>query len=556
MTTTGTAVLVTAFVLLFVTLAYAAPQSVSGPMSVAATHPQSVRNIDDLVDRMISHGDLRIVRVVHDPLVPGRSHERLHQMWEGLRVLGADMTRQRDGRQTRSAFGVLYPDMELDPTPTLSPEDATASVYGGQQTALGPTPELVIFHDADSASYRLVYRVHRFVHSGLIVSLVDAQTGALVHTYNDVRTQTAQLPCTSCAVGSGLGVKGDKKKMSVTVSGGVFRANDALRPPAIVTYDMKGDWRRTIDVLTGGVQLLGSDLAANTDNDWRDGASVDAHTGTGWFSDYLFDRFGRRGLDGLDGPIVSQVHPVRRSDVFRVPTDIRNLFHLNAFFCGACGPYGTMVYGEGLPPGLVLESTGQSVDFFAAALDVVGHELAHAVTAFTSQLIYQGESGALSEAFSDLLGVGIEFFIAETGRHLAEQPDYIVGEDVLKPGGIRSLADPQSRGDPDHYSKRFTGTADNGGVHTNSLIVTHAYYLAIEGGTNRTSGLPVIGVGSDSRDQVEQVFYRAFAFLLPAGATFAMARAATIQSARDLTGGVGGSLEQTIAAAWSAVGVE
>ena len=56
----------------------------------------------------------------------------------------------------------------------------------------------------------------------------------------------------------------------------------------------------------------------------------------------------------------------------------------------------------------------------------------------------------------------------------------------------------------------------------------------IEGGTNRTSGLSVQGVGGGNREQIEKVFYRAFTQLMPANATFAVARAATIQAARDL----------------------
>ena len=98
------------------------------------------------------------------------------------------------------------------------------------------------------------------------------------------------------------------------------------------------------------------------------------------------------------------------------------------------------------------------------------------------------------------------------------------------------MANPGAFGDPDHYSRRYLGTRDNGGVHTNSGIPNHAFYLAIEGGTNRTSGLSVTGVGGANREQIEKVFYRAFAFMLPANATFSTARAATIQAARDLYG--------------------
>ena len=71
---------------------------------------------------------------------------------------------------------------------------------------------------------------------------------------------------------------------------------------------------------------------------------------------------------------------------------------------------------------------------------------------------------------------------------------------------------------------------------------------------NRTSGLGVRGVGSGRREQIEKAFYRAFVFLLPPSADFRAARAATLQSARDLYG-AGSEAEGAIAEAWTAVGV-
>ena len=113
---------------------------------------------------------------------------------------------------------------------------------------------------------------------------------------------------------------------------------------------------------------------------------------------------------------------------------------------------------------------------------------------------------------------------------------------------------PASKGDPDHYSKRFLGTEDNGGVHINSGIPNQVFYLAIEGGTNRTSGLSVQGVGAGNREQIERVFYRTVTQLLPANATFAVARAASIQAARDLFG-ANSAAERAVTQAWTAVGV-
>jgi thermolysin len=244
---------------------------------------------------------------------------------------------------------------------------------------------------------------------------------------------------------------------------------------------------------------------------------------------------------------------VRRTDLGRLSDDDVDTFLLNAFWCGGCGPdfEGVMVFGEGLPPGVTLG--GQVFDYFAGALDVVSHELTHGLTEYTSNLIYRGESGALNESFSDILGTGAEFFYQAAGTGL-RQADYLIGEDIIRPGGLRSMSNPGLFGDPDHYSRRYTGSADGGGVHTNSGIPNHAFYLAIEGGTNRTSGLSVSGVGGANREQIEKVFYRAFTFMLPANATFSTARTATIQAARDLYG-ANSAPERAVTQAWTAVGV-
>ena len=152
------------------------------------------------------------------------------------------------------------------------------------------------------------------------------------------------------------------------------------------------------------------------------------------------------------------------------------------------------------------------------------------------------------------MATGVEFLTQPPGRGPLKA-DYLKGEDAISGGGLRSLEDPAASGHPDHYTARYTGTANNGGVGTNSTIASHAYYLAIEGGTNRTSALSVAGVGPANREQAERVFYRAFVYLLPSSATFATARAATIQAARDLYG-AGSAIERAVTQAWTAVGVQ
>jgi thermolysin len=371
---------------------------------------------------------------------------------------------------------------------------------------------------------------------------VDAKTGAIVRQLSDLKTQTA-------AVGRGTGVLGDTKKMSASSTSGQFYTIDELRPPQIVSFDLKGNIGRTLDFLNGRIALGLADVAVDSDNDWRDGVTVDAHAYTGFTYDYFFKRHNRAGLDGRNIRILSLVHPVNRQDIQSQSNDIVGTFYLNAFYAGD----GIMVYGEGLPPGFVLLPFRQTVDFFAAGLDVIAHELSHGVTDFTSNLVYANESGALNEAFSDVMGVSVEFMFQPPGTGL-RQADYTIGEDVIRPGGLRNLANPAAFNDPDHYSRRFIGSEDNGGVHLNATIPGHAFYLAIEGGSNRTSGASVTGVGAANREQIERVFYRAFTLLMPAGANFSTARAATIQAARDIFGN-GSAAERAVTEAWTAVGV-
>jgi Zn-dependent metalloprotease len=256
------------------------------------------------------------------------------------------------------------------------------------------------------------------------------------------------------------------------------------------------------------------------------------------------------------------VHLVRRNDIFSAPDEILATFYLNAFYCGDCGGTGVMVYGEGLPGGVYL-TNGQRFDYFSGALDIVAHELTHGVTDFSSRLEYVNESGALNEAFSDIIGTSVEFFIqpAGTGQMKA---DYVIGEDIAvgalagTPDGVRSMANPALFGQPDHYSNLVQLPADdehdNGGVHINSGIANHAFFLAIEGGVNRTSGIRVQGVGAANREQIEKVFYRAFAQLMPSSADYSMARAITLRAAQDLYG-LGSAPYNAVRDAWTAVGV-
>ena len=512
---------------------------------VAPTTANAIRQWDTDVNRMVRNGELHVRRERADTLLPGRTLQQLDQYVNGVRIWGASVSRQLSGASAVSVFGVLHGATDVDVTPTISQDGATRTIEAVGDAKIGQAhqPELVLLPENDT--FRLVWVGHVFTMAGRFCIFVDANTGDIVRQDNITETQ---LP-SDAYVGHGKGVFGDDKKISTQLLGGGYVAFDTIRPPVIETYDMRANTTRTNNFLNGLVRLVSSDYASTTSsNDWTDGAVVDAHVYSSFTYDYYFKRFGRKGLDNANIPMQNLVHLVRRSDIF---TATNFTYWANAFYAGD----GIMVYGEGCDCIL----GGQRITYFSAGLDVVAHELSHGVTEFTSNLDYVNESGALNEAFSDIMGTSVEFFYQTAGSG-RQKADYLIGEDVFTAGapgtvdGIRSLANPSAFGNPDHYSKRYIGTADNGGVHINSTIASHAFYLAIEGGTNATSGLRVTGVGSANRLQMERVFYRAFAQLMPSNGTFAMARTVTLQAAQDLYGTTSAAYA-AVRDAWTAVGV-
>jgi thermolysin len=515
--------------------------------AVAATSRAAIGEWDQKIGALFARGDLRVRDTREDTMLAGRTHTRFEQLYQGVPVWGGEIVRQEDAAGTLSVFGSLFEGMDIETRPALGEAAARSAMLrrSPEGSAFFPDEATLTVLPREDGTYTLTWRARIYTGRDILMTFIDARSGDVVLEYSDRQTQTA-------AVGKAVGVLGDSKKISVTTAGSTYQAQDALRPPALQTIDLKFDLNR-LDAIFARFPgaIVPSDYAADADNDWTDGAAVDAHVYAGFTYDYYFKRFGRRGLNNNNIAIRSFVHPVRREDVLRQPPDIQGTFYLNAFYAGS----GVMVYGEGLPNNIT--AGGQRYNYFSGGLDVVGHELSHGVTDFSSRLIYQGESGALNEAFSDMMGTSIEFYYQPPGNGPL-QADYLLGEDIATPAsfplaGFRSMQNPLLFGDPDHYSIRYTGAQDNGGVHTNSGIANNAFYLAIEGGTHRLGGR-VVGVGGANREQIERVFYRAFTSFLVPSSNFSAARAATIQAARELYPG-SPAVEAAVTQAWTAVGV-
>lgn len=131
---------------------------------------------------------------------------------------------------------------------------------------------------------------------------------------------------------------------------------------------------------------------------------------------------------------------------------------------------------------------------FAAADDVVAHELAHGFTQYESNLIYLNQSGALNESFSDVWGE----FVDQSNGAGTDTPavKWLMGEDVPGFGAIRNMKDPTTFGDPDRTCSPnfYEGSADNGGVHINSGVSNKLCYLLTDGDTFNGQTVTAMGI--------------------------------------------------------------
>jgi len=256
-------------------------------------------------------------------------------------------------------------------------------------------------------------------------------------------------------------------------------------------------------------------------------AGVGVHWATELTYDFYMETFGRNSYDDDGGAIVSYADWTEN--------DERN----NAFWTGSFAAYGA---GDGLYRG----SYG--------AIDVVGHELSHGVTEHSARLIYQGESGALNESFSDIFGAAVEFY-AE-GRN---QGDWLMGEDIYKgSGAIRSMQNPKSIYSPDTYLGEFwidtKLSLDNGGVHYNSGVQNHWFYLLTEGGSGENDdgvSYQVTGIGLE---HAAAIAYRNLTQYLLPDSRYMDAAGYSAQAAEDLFGAESQQV-QSVRAAWEAVGI-
>ncbi|KAK2059013.1 zincin [Colletotrichum caudatum] len=201
-----------------------------------------------------------------------------------------------------------------------------------------------------------------------------------------------------------------------------------------------------------------------------------------------------------------------------------------------------MVFGDG----------GEFLNNFTGTIDVIGHELTHAVTEHTSPLDYQGMSGALNEHVSDVFGIIVKQIVE---NEKADEADWLIGEGCIMPGikgvALRSMKepgtaynDPRFGKDPQpaHFKDYVPTFEDNGGVHIYSGIPNRAFYLA------------AMAFGGFSYEKAGPIWWKAMnSGRIPSRCTFLQFADVTTETAEELYGEEAGRIVRT---AWVEVGVE
>lgn len=269
-----------------------------------------------------------------------------------------------------------------------------------------------------------------------------------------------------------------------------------------------------------GVRVRGEDDAATGDT-----AVDQAFDGLGATFDFLWDAFARNSLDGAGGSLLATVHYGQDYD--------------NAFWNGE-----RMVFGDG---------DGEVFSGFTGSLTVIAHELAHGVIEDEGGLLYRGQSGALNESIADVFGA-----LAEQ-HHLGQSVDeasWLIGEgiftDAVQGSALRSLAAPGTAYDDDvlgrdpqpaHMRDYVVTRDDNGGVHINSGIPNHAFYLV------------ATALGGNAWERAGLIWYRTLtAGTLSQTAEFTAFANATLAAAAAEYGEESEEVA-AVRAAWSGVGV-
>jgi len=269
----------------------------------------------------------------------------------------------------------------------------------------------------------------------------------------------------------------------------------------------------------------------DADNFWDTlPTAISAHWGAEQVYQYFLQKHGRNSYDGEGSPIINIVHYGQN--------------YPNAFWDGE-----KMTYGDG---------DGNQFGSFTS-LDIIGHEIAHGVTetSVVNGLTYLDESGALNESFSDIFGSVIEFYVLDA-LGVPEDGNWLVGEDFdLASGlGLRNMADPHTLAHPKAYLGQYWYdiVGDNGGVHTNSSVQNHWFYLLSEGGSGTNEFGYEYNIAPIGIEKATNIVYHNLTTYITSNSTYLDAKDGSLDAASDLYAD-DVAIYNAVEEAWCAVGI-
>jgi len=467
----------------------------------------------------------------------GFSHHRYQQYHQGVPVDGGELLVHEQHGRVRTLNGKLVRGLQADVRASV-PADAARQralqqvpaqsymwessqaeamlrrIKNDPTATFYPQPELVLVapgftHAPDD--FQLAWRmiVHTQEPESRQEVFISAATGAVLEKTNLLCDQN--VPGTAVTRYSG-----ERPIITELMPDNQYRLVETTRGSGIETYDM----RRGTN-FDAAVNFTDDDNHWNNVNIFKDEVATDAHWGAEMTYDYFLHFHDHSGVNGNDMPLVSYVHYGSSVD--------------NAFWNGAWSSF-----GDGSNP------RGPFV-----SIDIVSHEFTHGVTEFSARLRYRNESGALNESFSDIFGAAVRFWAKP------ENANWFIGDEINPSGPpIRNMANPKTEGNPSTYKGQFwfTGTGDNGGVHYNSGVQNHWFYLLTEGGSGTNDNGDAYTVTGQGMEVAGAIAYRNLQYYLAVLSNYTDAREGALQAAEDLFGICSEPYVET-ANAWYAVGL-
>lgn len=413
---------------------------------------------------------------------------RYNQSYHGVPIEGATMILHEKNGVVTYANGMLIQNFYRPFTPTVRSEEAIATaiintratkyawenesleqdlknVRNDEKATYYPTPRLVFFDPQFSSvagNYRLAYEVNIFAIEPLesITYYIDATTGEVLKSIKknqninvEVQAKTRYNGIQTITVDSVSPTQFVLRENSRGIGNGIY-TRSLNNTGSMIDFDPN----QATDVVEAD-NFFDTDSVANA-----------AHFGAEKTYDFYYEKFGRNSIDNNGLQLLSYVH---------LGQNVEN----------AMWTSGAMFYGDGVG--------GYQFTF----LSVCGHEITHGLTENTANLIYEYESGALNEAFSDMFGASIAYYGSDTLK-------WTIGDELGS--AFRDMSNPKANQNPDTYHGQYwvTGNDDNGGVHSNSGPANYWFYLLCEGGEGTNdigAAYNVTPIGIDKADSL--IFY-------------------------------------------------